>query len=195
MMNTHRDNKGVLSKTMHDTITFRPAQPDDAERAAVLLYSAYVHKQVNYPLPKEGENTFIEHLQHAFREPENRCSYQFIEVATQNSEVVGLVLSFGGREEERLNAAIGWRLERESQNDEWYVDALAVFTSWGRKGVGTHLLQTAEQQGRDHGYPKIALHVAQDNEQALSLYRRLQYVVTHETTLYHHPYVHLVKQL
>ena len=180
---------------MKDDITLRPAQPDDAGRASILLYSAYIHRQVNYPLHEEGENRFIERLQHYFRQDGNRFSYQSIQVAEQRSEVVGLVLSFGGREEERLNAAFGWQLEREAEEDEWYVDALAVFTNWGHKGIGTRLLQAAEQQARQHRYPKIALNVAQENQQALSLYQRLQYVVTHETFLYHHPHVRLVKRL
>ena len=85
--------------------------------------------------------------------------------------------------------------EREAEEDEWYVDALAVFTNWGRKGIATRLMQAAEQQARHHHYPKIALNVAQENEQALSLYQRLQYVVTRETFLYNHPHVRLVKQL
>lgn len=109
--------------------------------------------------------------------------------------MVGLVLSFGGREEERLNAAIGGRIEREAKDDEWYVDALAVFTMWGRQGIGTRLLQAAEQQGRDQHYPTIALNVAQENEEALSLYQRLHYVVTQETFLYHQPHVRLAKRL
>lgn len=180
---------------MTDDFTLRPARPDDADRAAVLLYCAYLHRQVNYPLHEEGENRSLERLQHFFRQEGNRFSYQFIQVAEHRSEVVGLVLSFGGREEERLNAAVGWQLEREAEQDEWYVDALAVFTTWGRQGIGTRLLQVAEQQARHHRYPKIALNVARENEQALSLYQRLQYVVTRETFLYHHPYVRLVKQL
>jgi ribosomal protein S18 acetylase RimI-like enzyme len=75
------------------------------------------------------------------------------------------------------------------------VDALAVFTNCGRKGIGTSLLQAAEQQARHHRYPKIALNVAQETEQALSLYQRLQYVVTRKTFLYNHPHVRLVKRL
>jgi ribosomal protein S18 acetylase RimI-like enzyme len=180
---------------MNDDIQLRPARPDDAERASVLLYSAYLHRQVSYPLHEEAGKGFIERLQHFFREEGNRFSSQSIQVAEQRSEVVGLVLSFGGREEERLNAALGWRLEREAEDDEWYVDALAVFTNWGRKGIGTRLLQAAEQQGRHHHYLKIALNVAQENEQALSLYQRLHYVVTQETLLYHQPHVRLVKRL
>jgi ribosomal protein S18 acetylase RimI-like enzyme len=179
---------------MKADIKLRPAQPDDVKRASVLLYSAYVHKQMIYPLREEGENRFIESLQRFFPLAGNRFSYQFIQVAEQHSEVIGLVLSFGGREEERLNAAIGWRLEREAEDDEWYVDALAVFTNWGRKGIGTLLLKSAEQQARQHHYPKIALNVAQDNQEAVSLYQRLGYAVTAETFIYHHPHVRMVKQ-
>ena len=180
---------------MTEDPSIRSARPEDADRAAVLLYSAYTHQQVSYPLPEDGENRFVERLEHFFREAGNRFSYQFIQVAMQRGEVIGLVLSFGGREEERLNAALGWPLEREAAEDEWYVDALAVFTNWGRKGIGTRLLQAAQQQARQHGYAKTALNVARENEQALALYQRLQYVVTGETLLYHHPHVRLVKQL
>jgi len=137
----------------------------------------------------------IERLEHFFRQDGNRFSYQNIQVAEQSSEVVGLVLSFGGREEARLNAAVGSWLEREAQDDEWYVDALAVFRNWGRKGIGTCLLHSAEQQARQHRYPKIALHVAQGNIQALDLYAHLHYVVTQQTFLYQRPYVRMVKTL
>ena len=180
---------------MRDSIQIRPAQPVDAEVAGVLLYSAYTHTHVTYPLGEEHESGFIERLQHFFRQDGNRFSYQNIQVADQNSEVVGLVLSFGGRDEARLNAAIGSWLEREAQDDEWYIDALAVLKNWSHKGIGTRLLQNAEQQARQHHYPKIALHVAQGNQQALDLYAHLHYVVTQQTVLYQRPHVRMVKTL
>jgi len=180
---------------MRDSIKIRPAQPVDAEVAAVLLYSAYTHIQLTYPLPEEHESGFIERLQHFFRRDGNRFSYQNIQVAEQSSEVVGLVLSFGGRDEPRLNAAAGSWLEREAEDDEWYVDALAVLKNWGRKGIGTCLVQTAERQARQHHYPKIALNVAQGNKQALDLYAHLHYIVTQQTFLYQRPYVGMVKTL
>ena len=132
---------------MRDSIQIRPAQPADAEVAAVLLYSAYTHTHVTHPLREAHESGWIERLQHFFRQDGNRFSYQNVQLAEQSSEVVGLVLSFGGREEVRLNAILGW-LEREAEEDEWYVDALAVFTTWGFKGIGMRLLQAAEQQAR-----------------------------------------------
>jgi ribosomal protein S18 acetylase RimI-like enzyme len=105
------------------------------------------------------------------------------------------VLSFGGREEARLNAAVGIWLEREAQDDEWYVDALAVLKKWDRKGIGTRLLQAVERQARQHHYPKIALNVAQENKEALDLYTHLHYVVTEQTFLYQRPHVRMVKTL
>src|SRR5579884_3100142 len=106
---------------MQDTIQIRPAQPGDAEVAAVLLYSAYTHTHVTYPLPEEHGSGWLERLEDFFRQDGNRFSYQNILVAEQNSEVVGLVLSFGGRDEARLNAAVANWLEREAEDDEWYV--------------------------------------------------------------------------
>jgi ribosomal protein S18 acetylase RimI-like enzyme len=186
---------GGKQGTMRDSIQIRPAQPADAEVAAVLLYSAYTHTHVTYPLSEEQVSGWIERLEDFFRQDGNRFSYQNIQVAEQSSEVVGLVLSFGGRDEARLNAAVGSWLEREAEDDEWYVDALAVFKNWDRKGIGKRLLQSAEQQARQHHYPKIALNVAQGNKQALDLYTHLHYVVTRETFLYQHPHVRMVKTL
>ncbi len=154
-----------------------------------------MHTLVTYPLREQHENGFIERLKYFFRRDGNRFSYQYIQVAEQSSEVVGLVLSFGGRDEARLNAAVGSWLEREAEDDEWYVDALAVLKNWGHKGIGTYLLQTAERQARQHHYPKIALYVAQGNKQALDLYAHLHYVVTQQTFLYQRPYVRMVKTL
>jgi len=154
-----------------------------------------MHTHVSYPLPEAHESGWIERLEHFFRQDDNRFSYQNIQVAEHSSGVVGLVLSFGGRDEARLNAAAGSWLEREAQDDEWYVDALAVFENWGHKGIGTRLLQSAEQQARQHHYPKITLHVAQGNEEALELYAHLHYVVTQQTYLYQRPHVRMVKTL
>ncbi len=178
-----------------EDMTLRPAHPDDAGRASLLLYSAYTHKQITYPPSIAVESQFLTNLQHFFRQRGNRFSYQCVQVAEQSAEIVGLILSFGGRVEKRLNAAVGWRLTREAHNDEWYVDALAVFANWGSQGVGTYLLQAAEQQARAQHYAKIALHVAEENQQALALYQRLHYVITRKTVLYHQPHLRLVKRL
>ncbi len=177
---------------MQDLIQIRSAQPGDAEVAAVLLYSAYTHTHVTYPARKAHESAFfIERLGLFFRQEGNRFSYQNIQVATQGPEVVGLVLSFGSRDEARLNAAVGSWLEQEAEDDEWYVDALAVLENWGRQGIGTRLMYTAERQARHHHYPRVALNVAVGNKEAGDLYMHLSYVVSRQTSLYGRPHLRM----
>jgi len=179
---------------MHDSIQISPAQPGDAEVAAVLLYSAYTHTHMSYPPREAGQSaSFIERLGQFFRRDGNRFSYQNIQVAAQGSEVVGLVLSFGGRDEARLNAAVGGWLEREAEDDEWYVDALAVLENWSRRGIGTRLMHAAERQARQHHYPRVALNVAVGNKEAGDLYMHLSYVVTRQTSIYGRPHLRIVK--
>src|SRR5258708_33007698 len=111
---------------MRDSIQIRPAQPGDAEVAAVLLYSAYMHTPLTYPRREGPESGLIERLEHFFRRDGNGFSCQNIQVAEQSSEVVGLVLSFGGRDEARLTAAVASWLEREAQDDGWFAATLAL---------------------------------------------------------------------
>jgi ribosomal protein S18 acetylase RimI-like enzyme len=173
----------------------RPARTADAEVAAVLLYSAYTHSQVTFPLQDDAERGFIDRLEHYFREEGNRFSYRNVEVAVHDSEVVGLVLSFGGRDEPRLNAAVGSWLTREAADDEWYLDALAVLKDWGRHRIGTRLLETAEREARRRGYAKIALNVAEGNTPAIALYTRQGFVAVRQTVLYQRPHLRMVKTL
>ncbi|GLV58373.1 N-acetyltransferase [Dictyobacter sp. S3.2.2.5] len=180
---------------MRDSIQIRPAQPDDAEVAALLLSSAYTHTQLDYPLPEEHADGWIERLQNYFRQEGNRFSYQNIQVAELDGKIVGLVLSFGGRDEARLNAAVGPWLEQESEEDEWYVDGLAVFKDWSRRGIGTRLLHVAEQLARQHHYSKVSLNAEQENEPALNLYTQQHYVGTRKTVLYQRHYIRMIKIL
>jgi ribosomal protein S18 acetylase RimI-like enzyme len=180
---------------MSDLIQIRPAQPSDAAVAAVLLYSAYTHRQVTYPLHGDDDHSWIERLEDFFCRQGNRFSYQYILVAAHNAEVVGLVLSFAGRDEPGLNAAVGRWLEREAVDDEWYVDALAVLLNWERRGIGTRLLASAEERARRNHYAKMALSVAPENAPAVALYSTLHYEVTQQVVLYSHPYLRIRKAL
>ena len=53
---------------MQDSIEIRPAQPDDAEVAALLLRSAYTHTQVAYPPVEDPESGWGGRLQRYFRQ-------------------------------------------------------------------------------------------------------------------------------
>lgn len=180
---------------MQQPIHIRPATPDDAEVAALLLYSAYTHTQLQSAPTDEAASGFVERLRQAFPRKQNRFSYQCACVATAGKSVVGLELSFGGREEAQLNAAVGSWLAREARDDEWYVDALAVLIDWGRQGIGARLMQAAEDAARQQHYATMALNVAVENTPALQLYQHLGYVTAAQTSIYGQPHLKMVKPL
>lgn len=56
-----------------------------------------------------------------------------------------------------------------------YLDDISVSESYRSKGIGTRLIQAAEQYAGDMDIPMVVLHVEKSNEAAFRLYRRLGY--------------------
>lgn len=54
----------------------------------------------------------------------------------------------------------------------WYINAMAAVPEGRRQGVGTTLLDVAEEQARKRSCPSLALIVAASNVIAMSVYRR-----------------------
>jgi ribosomal protein S18 acetylase RimI-like enzyme len=191
---------------VNEPVSIRPARIADADDAAVLIFSAYSHIASTYSPHPKTESGFTQMLNNFFQQDANRFSYQHTFVAQNEQQVVGLLLSFGGSDEPRLNEAVeqrfqqapggrGWHLTRESAEDEWYIDALAVYLQWEGHGIGSRLLEHAEKQALEHHYNKISLNVDKENERALQLYLHRGYVITGDTELYQRSYHRMVKHL
>lgn len=72
---------------------------------------------------------------------------------------------------------------------------MSVSPQFGGQGIGTKLIQAAEEKARERGYDKIAMAVVTDNTRAYSLYLHLGYEVDKEITINGHIYYHMVKSL
>jgi ribosomal protein S18 acetylase RimI-like enzyme len=59
----------------------------------------------------------------------------------------------------------------------WYVNVLATFPEFRRKGIGMELLGIAEQKAREQGAPALSVIVAAENERAARLYAAAGYEV------------------
>ena len=55
----------------------------------------------------------------------------------------------------------------------WYINAVAVSPDFRRRGVGTALMNYAEELARDAGTAEISLIVADENRGAVDLYQKL----------------------
>ena len=63
--------------------------------------------------------------------------------------------------------------EHHEPSDYIYLDDLSVGGDYRGHGIGTALIETAEQYARDRGMPQIIFHVEKSNTGAYKLYRRL----------------------
>lgn len=59
----------------------------------------------------------------------------------------------------------------------WYVNVLATFPEFRRKGIGMALLGVAERRAREQGAPALSVIVAAENEPAARLYAAAGYEV------------------
>lgn len=62
------------------------------------------------------------------------------------------------------------RLEAKAPGS-WYVNVLATFPEFRRRGIGAGLLAIAEQKGREEGAPSLSVIVGGWNESAARLYQ------------------------
>jgi ribosomal protein S18 acetylase RimI-like enzyme len=186
-------------------MTIRPAQPNDAQAVVHLLFDAI--KDIGYQLTGgETEQEVLERLTDFYQKEGNRFSYTNILVKEADLRVAGMILIYHGSQADTIDKPIIERLrlikndpsltiDKEADEDEYYIDALAVAPEWGGRGFGTELIAAAEQRGHQLGYHKMALNVELYNERACSLYKKLGYVTDKETQINKKTYLHMVKNI
>ncbi|MGN7479140.1 GNAT family N-acetyltransferase [Solibacillus silvestris] len=185
------------------TITIRQADIKDANAVAPLIYDAIGDIANNltgeHELPK-----ILLSLEQFVKDTNNRHSYLNTFVAEQNGEILGIVVLYDGRAgyilDRQLEAQLAERglqitLDVEAHMDEYYIDTICVSEKARGLGIGTMLLQFAEQQGRQLGYDKISLNVELEKVDARRLYERMGYHTKESWTIINEPFHHMVKSL
>ena len=79
---------------------------------------------------------------------------------------------------------------RLEEADSYYICGMAVFPQFRGRGIGTRLLQLAEQQAREYQLSKLSLIVFEQNEGALRLYERSGYREKAHEPVVPHPLIH-----
>ncbi|MCR8632651.1 GNAT family N-acetyltransferase [Paenibacillus radicis (ex Xue et al. 2023)] len=186
-------------------MTIRPAQLTDASATVRLLFNAI--KDIGYQLTGGvTEQEVIERLTSFYEQKGNRFSYTNYLIKEMNEQAAGMILCYHGSQAETIDKPIidqlrrmknepNLTIDKEADEDEYYIDALAVSPEWGGRGFGTELITAAEQHARQLGYKKIALNVEQYNERAVSLYKKLGYATDKETQINKKTYYHMIKSV
>lgn len=183
----------------------RQAVKEDAREAARLLYDA-LHDIAHQLTGQESEEDAITVLEQYFQQEEGRLSYRQALISEVEGNLAGLIVTYGGDEAKELDRPIIERLrnlkndpsitlDKEADEDEFYIDTLSVSPSYNGQGIGSALIRAAEQRAKERGYDKIALAVVTDNKRAYSLYLRTGYEVDKDIIINRHVYFHMIKHL
>lgn len=183
----------------------RNATPDDAEQAVPLLVEAIDHLAlqlagVNH---RQASEPFFIAL---FRAPTTRYSHRFVRVATINDAIAAVWLGYPGQQEFELSMSIGELLrerdpsleyvhQRESADDEFYLDAIAVAPAFRGMGFADRIIEDACEIARERQFDRIGLLVDLDKPGVKRLYLKHGFIVDDERVLAGHRYEHMQRRL
>lgn len=185
------------------TILIKQATPADASAIAPLIYNAI--GDIMYRLTGEQEEaTSLTTLATLVEQTNNRHSYTNTFVATENDEIVGILVIYNGKDGATLDRALEkWlaakgayaTIDLEAYDDEYYIDTISVAETARGKGIGTKLFAFAEVLAKEQGFKKLSLNVETAKHDARRLYERLGFVETEMIPIIDEPFHHMVKQL
>ncbi len=185
------------------TIEIRQATTIDAPAIAPLIYDA-IGDIANNLTGEEQLPKILASLEQFVTETNNRHSYLNTYVAVQDDNVLGIVVLYDGKtgraldrqlEEQLAKKAIHVHLDVEAHDDEYYIDTICVSPKARGLGIGTKLLQFAEQRGKELGYDTLSLNVELEKLDARRLYERMGYVIKEPWIIIGEPFHHMVKSL
>ncbi|MCP1184126.1 N-acetyltransferase [Paenibacillus sp. 1781tsa1] len=134
-----------------------------------------------------------------WRSKQKRFSHQYAYEAEMGSQTLGMIMcypttlmnklalpTFSKLFELRKWSLIKYNLQhwkefysmvtlKEAENDEYHIGTLATLPESRGLGVGTQLIQYAEEQAITQGLSKSSLTVKKENARAIQLYERLGY--------------------
>ncbi|MGE7110517.1 GNAT family N-acetyltransferase [Lysinibacillus sp. NPDC047702] len=186
------------------SITIRQAQPQDAHAVVPLIMDA-IGDIANRLTGEQTEEAVKRELTNLFKREDNRHSYLNTYVVVENEHVLGILVYYNGEQAIEMDAnLVKWLkaknapsiiIDREAHEDEYYIDTVCVSSEARGKGIGTLLLQYAEELTKQRGFKKLSLNVETQKESARRLYERLGFVITEPWSIIDEPFHHMVKQI
>lgn len=189
----------------------RWSRPDEGRYVVPLLYAA-IGQDIAAMLTGEKEvRRAQEVMLDFFGRSGNRLSCENIMVAEEKAQgaacgrPVGCVLFYHGSRIGELDRPLLDRIAartnnpavsftRESREDEFYLDSLAVDARYQGRGIGGALIAAFEAEGKARGHERLALIVISGNDKAKALYTKKGYVTDGQIELCGHIYDHMVKR-
>lgn len=188
------------------TILVRPSIATDAHDAVPLIYEA-IGDIANRLTGESDAVQILNQLEVLFKRTDNRHSYlnTYVAVEKATNEILGVIVLYTGQDGIKMDEALQrWlenknaptiKIDPEAYPDEFYLDTICVHKKSRGLGLGTKLLQFAEEVAREKGYKKLSLNVEIKKDKARRLYEKMGYVVVEPWTIIDEPFYHMVKNI
>ena len=184
-------------------ITIQPAIREQAESIAQLIMTAMTDECCLFFI---GENQTLDDFKQAMiclvNDEQSQYSYTNTLVAVHNNDVVGICLSYDGKDLRFLRSKFieiaKVRFNRdfadmndETQEGELYVDSLAVKKSFREKGIAQKLLKATIEKARNLHINHVGLLVDCNNPLAEKLYSKVGFQYVNNSSWGGHSMKHL----
>ncbi len=177
---------------MIDRLTFRPAEPRDAQHGARLILLT-LHQFGDHLFGFGDHARAQAALEKFFTLPSNRFSHQFTVFGQTDGQVAGILVLFNRRQMRRSMAVLAahmfrifslkevpkfleimlpYRAEEDIPEDELYIGHLAVYEQFRRQGFALRMLEYAEKEAIAQGKSKLSLFTEIENTAAQALYNK-----------------------
>ncbi|SES22702.1 GNAT family N-acetyltransferase [Psychrobacillus sp. OK032] len=183
-------------------ISIRNARKEDAQNAVPLIMEAI--GDIAMHITGETEETKVtKEFEHLFTRTDNRHSYLYTYIAEVESKIAGVLVFYSAEQSSTLDANLeaylsnkkgtAVKIDPETLPGEWYIDTVVVDPTYRGQGIGTMLLNYAEQLVKSFGGGKLSLNVETGKYAAISLYNRLSFDNVCPWTIIGEPFYHMVK--
>lgn len=191
--------------------TLRPARPQDAAPVTDLIVMA-IEDLANQFTQAVAAEELSNRMQALFHAPGTRFSMAYAWVIEQEGNVAGACIAYPGHAMTELTRqTVSTMVEkgieypvdeihrlcssREANDDEYYIDNLAVFEAYRGLSYSRLLIEAAESHGRSLGFEKVSILADLTNPKAQAIYEKMGYVQDAIFDVLGHRYAHLVKKL
>lgn len=173
-------------------LEFRAAKKEDC-RIIAELYSISSDGVADYiwtQLAKDGENIY-NIGQRRYENEDSVFSYKNCIVVEKDKKIIGMLVAFpmisdGTVSDDPVLAPYS-HLEFDNS---FYICGVALFSEYRGLGIGTELMQLAEQQAKIRKFNTLSLVVFEENADAVRLYEKLGYKEVQREKIVPHPLIH-----
>lgn len=176
---------------MKDSI-FRPARKNDCIQIAKLyqISSDGVATYVWSKLAEQGED-LLKVGERRYQRENTAFSYQNCTIVECAGQLAGMLVAFPMHTNPQYqeNDPILKPYSILEEDNSYYICGVALFPDYRGQGLGTRLMQIAEQQALEKGYRKLSLIVFEKNSSAKRLYEKLGYREVTRERIVPHPLI------